>query len=58
MIFRVAEQREEGRQQPAAAMMALGADLMQSASPPQLKKLRAQEVSLFCVFNFGFGGMG
>jgi hypothetical protein len=35
MIFRVAEQREEDRRQAAAAMMALGADLMQSASPPK-----------------------
>jgi hypothetical protein len=40
MIFRVAEQREEGRQQAAAAMMALGAGLMQSASPPQPKNSR------------------
>jgi hypothetical protein len=35
--------------------MALGADLMQSASPPQPKKLRGQKVSLFCVFKTGSG---
>jgi hypothetical protein len=40
MIFRVAEQREVNRQQAAAAMMALGADLMQSVSPPHPKKMR------------------
>jgi hypothetical protein len=38
-------------------MMALGADLMQSVSPPQRKKLRAQGASLICVFKTALGGV-
>jgi hypothetical protein len=45
------------RKQAAAATVALGADLMQSALPPQPKKLRGQEVSIFSVFVFRLPGV-
>jgi hypothetical protein len=58
MIFRVAEQREEGRQQAAAAMMALGADLMQSASPPQPKNRADKSCPFFAFSKLDLGAWG